>query len=425
MIPPTPGVSCNPRGAIQMEDWPRADLQAWEKAQRPGNPMQSPGAARSWRAATRKSAIGAYGRWLSFLAEKGWLDVHDGITEHMTAERVRDYIDHLRASCSQGTIANYLAMLVMMAKALAPAAQWSWLQDLQKQMQFGARPVRNKRTRIVPAGELLRLGLELMKKADDSIPVQGMTRQNAQDYRDGLMVALLTSRPLRQKNFVSIEIGRHLLQTNAGYRLTFTEEETKTNRSLECAIPNHLVSKLDRYLLTYRPFLLGLRETRGQSRRNTLAPANNALWVTQYGTRFSPSAQTQALKKHTLPHFGKFVNPHLFRDCVASSIANEDPEHVRITAQILGHSQFTTTENYYIQAEAGVATKHYHGQILQLRKHGRIRRSGQEGGRNTPPFRRKQMSQCASENRRLFPLLAVAEGLKMRRTHPRNGPHTP
>ena len=33
--------------------------------------------------------------------------------------------------------------------------------------------------------------------------------------------------------------------------------------------------------------------------------------------------------------FGLPLNPHLFRDCAATSIAIQDPEHVRIAASLL------------------------------------------------------------------------------------------
>jgi len=376
----------NPRIALPPEQWPAADRLAWERAQKPGNPLNRPGAASTWRPATRKSVAGAYGRWLAFLAARGALapqeEVGQPAAQHITSERMYDYVEHLLTSCSTGTAANYLALLVMMGQALAPKTDWQWLQELQKQLQLGAMPVRDKRRRIVPAGELLRLGLELMATAQARTAEAGISRHAAQDFRDGLMIALLASRPLRQKNFVAMAIGQHLVPMGEGYWISFAVNETKTDRALDFTFPDRLLPMLTQYLKTYRPFLLALRATRGQSRSAALLPAGNALWVTQYGTRFSANAQTKALKKHTMERFGKFVNPHLFRDCVASSIANEDPEHVRITAQILGHASLNTTEKYYIQAQSSVATRRYHDRILSIRadgkKHDRHNKAGSQ-----------------------------------------------
>ncbi len=370
--PESPGSAPgNSRVALPREQWPVADCLAWERAQKPGNPLQCPGTASAWRPSTRKSAEGAYGRWLAYLASRRVLtfqeEVEQPAAQHVTEERIHDYVGHLLTSCSTHTAANYLALLVMMGKALAPKTDWRWLQELQKQLQLGAVPVRDKRRRIVPAGELLRLGLELMATAQAKTVEVGLSRHAAQDFRDGLMIALLASRPLRQKNFVAIAIGQHLLPRGGSYCIRFSADEIKTNRALDFTFPDRLLPMLTQYLKTYRPFLLALRSTRGRSRSAALPSAGNALWVTQYGTPFSACAQTKALKKHTVERFGKFVNPHLFRDCVASSIANEDPEHVRIAALILGHRCLDTTAKHYIQAQSGVAIGRYHDRILSIR----------------------------------------------------------
>jgi integrase/recombinase XerD len=70
--------------------------------------------------------------------------------------------------------------------------------------------------------------------------------------------------------------------------------------------------------------------------------------------------------------FGQPVNPHLFRDCAATSIAIEDPEHVRIASQILGHRSTATTERYYNQARIVDAARRYQDFLLALR-HGTMR----------------------------------------------------
>jgi len=44
---------------------------------------------------------------------------------------------------------------------------------------------------------------------------------------------------------------------------------------------------------------------------------------------------------------GRAVNPHLFRDCAATSVAIDDPAHVGIASRLLGHRTGSTTERYY------------------------------------------------------------------------------
>ena len=52
---------------------------------------------------------------------------------------------------------------------------------------------------------------------------------------------------------------------------------------------------------------------------------------------FSLAELNAAIVGRTAAAFGHPVNPHLFRDCAATSIAIDDPQHVRIASQILGH----------------------------------------------------------------------------------------
>jgi integrase/recombinase XerD len=73
------------------------------------------------------------------------------------------------------------------------------------------------------------------------------------------------------------------------------------------------------------------------------------------------------LVERTQAAFGKPINPHCFRDIAATTIADVDPEHVRIAAQVLGHRTFTTTERHYIHAKMMAATRRHQEHILRLR----------------------------------------------------------
>ena len=58
------------------------------------------------------------------------------------------------------------------------------------------------------------------------------------------------------------------------------------------------------------------------------------------------------IRTRTKEHFGIAINPHLFRDAAATTLAITDPAHVRIAAPLLGHRTFATTERHYRQARA-------------------------------------------------------------------------
>ena len=73
------------------------------------------------------------------------------------------------------------------------------------------------------------------------------------------------------------------------------------------------------------------------------------------------------ITKLTLKSLGHTIHPHLFRDCAATSLAIEDPRHVRIAASLLGHRRFKTTERYYIQARNIEASRIMQNFLLSLR----------------------------------------------------------
>jgi integrase len=62
------------------------------------------------------------------------------------------------------------------------------------------------------------------------------------------------------------------------------------------------------------------------------------------------------------------VNTHLFRDCAATSLADEHPEIARYAADLLGHRYFRTTETYYIAARQQHALRRYQTIIDRHRK---------------------------------------------------------
>ena len=65
---------------------------------------------------------------------------------------------------------------------------------------------------------------------------------------------------------------------------------------------------------------------------------------------------------------GQAINPHLFRDCAATSIAIEDPAHVGIASRLLGHRTASTTERYYNQARSVEASRLMQKSLLARRK---------------------------------------------------------
>ncbi len=62
------------------------------------------------------------------------------------------------------------------------------------------------------------------------------------------------------------------------------------------------------------------------------------------------------------------MNCHLFRDCLATSLADDNPEAVRLAADLLGHRSFQTTAKHYIAANQKSALRRHQAGVAARRK---------------------------------------------------------
>jgi integrase len=360
--------------ALSFDAWPAADRAALDRASIAGSPFGRSGRAARWRPATRHGLVGAYGRWLGFLVGRGCQLSEEAPPARITPERMETYARFLIDRCAPVTVAICLGRLHIFAKAVWPEHDWRWLREMELQQQRMADPVRNKAARIVPQNELLRLGCTLMAEAE-ALPLaddlRAGPRHPALLFRDGLMIALLAMRPLRQGNFLGLQLHRHLVRADTGWMLTIPAAETKNHQSLSLPFPQILAPALECYLARYRPLLLAMRGPRDS--RRPCPPAGAELWVSRCGTAMTPGALDKLLERHTRARFGHHVNAHLFRDCVASSVADDDPENVRIAADLLGHRSFQTTQRYYITANQRAALRRIADVIREHRRVARRR----------------------------------------------------
>jgi integrase/recombinase XerD len=277
----------------------------------------------------------------------------------VTRERLNDYATSLALSNAPLTVMTRIRQLGNAMRAMAPDQDWTWILRAADRMRARAIHARDKRSKIVDSSRLAELGIAIMDQADRSSDETAVRR--AADYRDGLIIAFLAYRPIRMRNLAMIACGQHLIRSGTGWRLVFTADETKTGQPIEMAFPGDLVDHLERYLAVHRPVLLNVGMRHGR-------PPTDALWVSSHGQAACASTIAVQVKACTRAAFGQAVNPHLFRDCAATSIALNDPTHARIIAGILGHATLTTSERYYNQAQSVDAGRRYQATIAGLRK---------------------------------------------------------
>lgn len=350
---------------LPIDDWPEQDRLLWERGTRRADLFEQKGAGAEWGLHSRIKTARGYGRWLCWLKQMGLLDPTLTPGARVTKPFIANYVETLSANCAPYTVVCRLQELYDTLRVLEPDMDWRWLAELWMRLRRRAEPARNKRARLRPPSDLIDLGRRMMTSAEEE---SGWSRrQRAVHYRDGLMIAVMASRPLRLRNFASIALGAHLVQQQSrGWWLRFPATGMKVKRPYEVTFPTALVRELEHYLAVHRPVLLA-----GES--GQLSPSTDALWVSEIGSMLEVGALATRIRKHTKEAFGASLPPHWFRDAAATTIAIYDPKHVCDAHHILGNT-LATTQKYYNQARSLEASRRHQAMLTALRSSLKSRR---------------------------------------------------
>jgi hypothetical protein len=245
-------VATTPR-CLPLASWPPSDRLGWLQATAKGNLLLDDGPGAALRPNTLRRHRASYGRFLAFLADHGLLDPDLPPGARATPAVVAAYVAELQVRNASGTVLVRLQSLVVVLRWLAPEQERPWLTRILARLAALAGPVRDKRSRLQRADDLVRLGCRLMAQAEAGTALR--PRQQARLYRDGLMIACLAYRPLRLANFTGLELGRHLQRRGSGWWLEIPAVETKTRRPIALPFPEPMVPALERYLAHWRPQL--------------------------------------------------------------------------------------------------------------------------------------------------------------------------
>lgn len=343
--------------SLPFDQWPDADRAMWQAALAEGDILEGAGPCADWAKTTRDNSRKAYAYWLRWLDYSDLLDREVSPCDRLTPERIAAYTFSLEDRVASSTVFTYILDLLAYVKRVAPERDWSWLIDIKNRLWARAYPARDKTPKIRPSQDLFELGIALMDSAVDASCRHNRLACELQ-FRDGLLIAFLAARPIRLKNLSALELGRHLVRIDGVYWLRLDADETKNRKHIEVTLPEVLTPYIETYLRRHRRRLLA----------NT---RSDRFWISCFATPLSDGVIRYQICKHTKAAFGIAISPHLFRDCAATSVAIEDPEHVRIAAAILGHHSLSTTQQYYDQSRMLSAGRHYQSALTDMRKDAR------------------------------------------------------
>jgi len=332
------------RGCL-LHDWPTADREAWERACVVGRRLRPGGAAARMRQSTQTSLVRAYGYLLEYCQRNGSFDEKTQPAGHVTSDIIDAFVRELHGRVGSVTRATYIYRIRRMARILAPGRNLVWLQEIEADLRYEARP-RPKYHRIVSSERLLTLGLELISRGEASNHLTDLTR--ARLVRDGLMIALLSLCPIRLRNLAELRVGHQLRRIGDAWWIILKAAETKTGRPDERPVPGIVAAHIDGWLKHWRPLFL--------------KPAD-AFWASTKGGPLAYTYVGQIITETTRRELGVAVNPHLFRDCAVYTVATAAGDRMGIASALLQHTDPRTTEKYYNKGATIGAVRRYQ-QIL-------------------------------------------------------------
>ena len=314
-----------PRLILKREDWPRQDRAAWDALFVDGGIFDERGPCVDWSAGSRCKREQSYGHWLGFLTNAGLLDAACLPADRFTQDAVRAFVEDTRARVSLISTSTQTTDLYVLATTLDRDRDWSWLKRVAGRLGQQTGRWQLKPRPGVSVSTIFEWAISEMAEAEEMADDDRWRRPVR--FRDGLMVGLLIARPLRVRAFMAIEIDKQLVALEGGFLLRFGAEDMKDRKARDFLLPAALVDPMRRYLAHYRPLLLRGNRT-------------SKLWASRLGGPLTIGGFTAHLAHITERAFGVVLRPHAFRHIAATSIAEEDPAHVNITASLLGHPLF-------------------------------------------------------------------------------------
>ena len=329
---------------LHFSAWPAEDRALWAAAFQDGDHFDEECRAAHMAAATKIGLRSAYARYLGCLTSEDPERLCVSVEARPDRDSIRAYVKHLRQSCRDTSVASTLHKLRLALGLMCPERDWSWLKIIAKRIDAQATP-RRDRSQGATSAVLFALGLQLMAETVNSARVAGrITKEDALTYRDGLIIALLAAVPLRRRTLTALTINQHLVKIGTQWLLDIPAADTKTCRPLEFPIPHALFKCIDLYLADFRGAIMGADDHQG-------------LWPSVRGTQMGGAAIYDAVRRRTTEALGFPVNLHRFRSAAGNLWSVSDPVNVRGVKDLLGHTEFGTTERHYIGAQSRLAAR--------------------------------------------------------------------
>jgi hypothetical protein len=219
-----------------------------------------------------------------------------------------------------------------------------------------ARP-QDRLDRLVPPVLILDFGMELMDEALTSPTTNGHKQLEIQ-FRDGLLLTLLSLWLIRRRSITALTVSRHLEFDDAGANMLLYPEDTKSKRAESFRVPDEeLLPYLQHYLREIRPRLLGRSE-------------HDGFWVSYRGRPLSGGCIYDIVRTLITKKFGKAMGLHDFRRAAATFLAMDAPDKIGLVPGMLQHASLDRGKLYNL-ARSLEASRRFAAHLARTR--GRLR----------------------------------------------------
>jgi hypothetical protein len=336
---------------LRVDEWPEADHEAFRAAYEPGDVFdETAGPGAHLAEGTRRMIRTTYRRWLGFLKANFPEDLTTQPDERITPERVRAFIDHLSTEVRPSSVAIAAADLFAAAQLIAPTTDWAWLRSVKSRLASRASP-EDRFDRLVAPLQTLDFGIELMDAAL-KLPIS-FRKQREIQFRDGLLMALLSVWPIRRRSIAALTVRRHLEFDDLGVNILLHPCDTKGKRADSFRVPDELLPYLMRYLNEIRPILLRRRE-------------HDGFWASYRGRPLIAGRLYDIVRAQVTAKFDKPMGLHDFRRAASTFVAMDAPDKIGLIPGVLQHASPEISE-YYNLARSVEAGKRFAAHLAKAR----------------------------------------------------------
>lgn len=330
--------------SLKVHDWPERDRTLWQNARTKGGFLDDAGLAADWRPATLVTAEYHYGTFLWWLRERGSLDTNATPEARATVDILRRFAEEYSRGHAVSSVAAVVRIIADMVRVTAPTADVQWIYETSRRLKRKAIPVKPLSHRMCPTTDLVRIAEALMERGvalleDD--PARG-----ALLFRDGLMILTETCLPLRRKNCAGLRLGHTLFRDEDCFRVALPADAMKNGQPFEGWYPVWLTSKLDLYIETLRPNLLGCVTDEGW------------LWLGRRGEPLQGATISSRLREVLRQTLGVPLSLHAFRHSATTDIAIHAPAEIGIARSVLGHASPLSARFYDLSSNMEASARH-------------------------------------------------------------------